>query len=41
MGNIVGKYILLKLSQGKEKLNRSIIFELTENVAKKSHLQDG
>lgn len=33
-GSFVGKYVLLKLRQDKEKLNRPITFKVTENVAK-------
>lgn len=35
LSSFVGKYVLLKLSQDTEKFNRSITFELTENVAKR------
>lgn len=35
LDSFIGKYVLLKSSQDTEKFNRSITFELTENVAKR------
>lgn len=34
IGSFVGKYVLFKLRQDKEKLNRLIIFKVIENVVK-------